>query len=228
MKIEQLWPTPVGRMDIFLPDEMRRQLVEVLIRKDAEREKIAEHSPDFHRFMMSKQFFTGTHYNLFAEADELPERDAVIAFEKIACEAFRRYLREAYDIGDADRVRLAGRCFGNVQLTGARTFPHYHQSCDGVLIHYLDVGDGRDPDANLSPRHGTHALLLLDPRGSPNYPWWEKVHSIAPHRGLTLIHPAYLWHETNVWRGAGTRVCIVVNFQVVRPGYLELHREMRF
>ena len=26
----------------------------------------------------------------------------------------------------------------------------------------------------------------------------------------------------------GSRVCIVVNFQVVSPGYLELHREMRF
>jgi len=96
-----------------------------------------------------------------------------------------------------------------------------------VLVHYLELGQSRDEEANLTPRHGTHALLLLDPRGTPNYPWWEKVESITPRQGLTVIHPAYLWHETNVWRGTTTRVCIVVNFQVIRPGYLSLHRPLR-
>lgn len=228
MNVEALWPTPVGRMDIVLPEDMRRQLIDVLIRKDAERETIADRSPEFHRFMMSKRFYAGTHYNLFTDADDLPERDAIIGFERIACKAYRDYLKVAYGLELADQVRLSGRCFGNVQQPGARTFPHYHQTCDGVLVHYLEVGDGNDPQAGLSPRHGTHALLLLDPRGAPNYPWWEKVHSISPHQGLTVIHPAYVWHETNVWRGATTRVCIVVNFQVVSPGYAELHREMRF
>ena len=227
MQIRQLWPTPVGQQMVFLPDDMRNQLIAVLLRKEAARERISETSPEFNRFMTSKRFYASTHYNLFAEAEEHPERDAIREFERLACGLFRDYLRRAYEIGDDQEVEFSGRCFGNVQSSGGRTFPHYHQSCDGVLVHYLDVGDGQDDQANITRRHGTHALLLLDPRGTPNYPWWEKVDSITPHRGLTVIHPAYVWHETNVWRGSGTRVCIVVNFQIVKPGYMELHRPLR-
>ena len=227
MQVRNLWPTPLACESIQLPEVMRAQLIDVLLRKDAERQAAIEADPDFHRFMTSKKFYASTHYNLFAEAEAHPEREAILAFEQFACVKFRQFLETAYGIDKDQGVELAGRCFGNVQLPGARTFPHYHQSCDGVLIHYLDLGEGRDPEANFTPRHGTHALLLLDPRGTPNYPWWEKVESITPTLGLTVIHPAYLWHETNVWRGTGIRVCIVVNFQVIRPGYLSLHQPLR-
>ena len=229
MELRNLWPTPVASEHIALPDAMREELIAVLIRKEAEVKSQAslEADPDFQRFMTSKKFYASTHYNLFAEAGEHPEQAAILAFEQLACVKVRQYLAAAYGIAHDQGVELAGRCFGNVQQPGARTFPHYHQSCDLVLVHYLDVGDGRDPDSTLSARHGTHALLLLDPRGTPNYPWWEKVDSITPRQGLTLIHPAYLWHETNVWRGTATRVCIVVNFQVVKPGYQSLHQPLR-
>ena len=227
MQVRHLWATPVAQDIVVLPDEIRRQLINVLQRKEAEREKISEASPEFHRFMTSKKFYASTHYNIFAEAAEHPERDAILAFESISIGLFRRYLADAYQIPEDDVVEVSGRCFGNVQTPGGRTFPHYHQSSDVVLVHYLDVGHGTDLQANLTPRHGTHALLLLDPRGSPNFPWWQKVESIIPKQGLTIIHPAYLWHETNVWRGAGTRVCIVVNFQIIKPGYLDLHRPLQ-
>lgn len=206
---------------------MRQALINVLLRKEEDRHKIAENSPEFHRFMMSKGFYATTHYNLFDEADQHPERDAIIEFERIACQAYREYLRDAYQIEEWDKVRLSGRAFGNVQVPGARTFPHYHQSVDGELIHYLEI-DENDPDRDLSPRHGSHALLLLDPRGTPNYPYWEKVHSIPPQVGMTVLHPAYVWHETNPYRGTGIRVAMVVNFQVVSHGYVELHKQMRF
>jgi hypothetical protein len=95
------------------------------------------------------------------------------------------------------------------------------------MIHYLDVGIGRDPEAGKTKRHGTHALLLLDPRGAPNFPWYEKIESIIPRQGLTVLHPGYLWHETNPWRETeGVRVAIVVNFQIAKPGYGSLHQKL--
>lgn len=228
MKITPHWATPVAEFDLALPQEMRQQLIAVLLRKEEDREKLAENSPEFFRFMQSKQFYASTHYNLFAEAFNHPEQEAILAFERLACNAYRHYLRQAFSIDQADELKIAGRCFGNVQTSGGRTFPHYHQSVDHVLIHYLDIPDHGDPEMGKSYRHGTHALLLQDPRGAVNYPYWEKVLSIPPYTGKTLIHPAYVWHETNPYRGQGTRVCLVVNFQIVSHSYIELHQEMRF
>jgi len=226
MEIRYLWPTPVAQKMVFLDEPVRRDLISVLLRKDVERHKIGITSPEFEAFMTSKRFYASSHYNLFAEADTHPEHAAIKTFERLAYDLFRDYLHRAFDIGNEQTVEVAGRCFGNVQASGDRTFPHYHQSCDAVLVHYLDVGDGEPEPPSTTARRGTHALLLLDPRGAPNFPWWEKVSSITPHRGLTIIHPAHVWHETNVWRGEGSRVCIVVNFQVLKPGYLDLHRRI--
>ncbi len=228
MKITNHWVTPIAEFDLALPQPMRQQLTAVLQRKEADRDKLSESSPDFFRFMQSKQFYASTHYNLFAEANQHPEKNAILSFEMLACNAYRQYLRQALNIEQADELKLVGRCFGNVQTTGGRTFPHYHQSVDHVLIHYLDIPDHNDPELGKSYRHGTHALLLQDPRGAVNYPYWEKVLSIAPYTGKTIIHPAYVWHESNPYRGQGTRICLVVNFQIASHSYIELHKEMRF
>ena len=77
-------------------------------------------------------------------------------------------------------------------------------------------------DFEKSPRHGSHQVIFQDPRPAISYPYWEKVHAVYPKIGLTIIHPNYLWHETNPWLGEGTRVCIVVNFRIVSHGYNEL------
>ena len=79
MQLRHLWPTPIAQDMLVLPEGMRRQLIAVLLRKEADREKIRDTSPDFHRFMTSKKFYASTHYNLFAEADNHPERDAILA-----------------------------------------------------------------------------------------------------------------------------------------------------
>ncbi len=228
MKITNHWVTPIAEFDLALPQPMRQQLMALLQRKEADRDKLSESYPDFFRFMQSKQFYASTHYNLFAEANQHPEKNAILSFELLACNAYRQYLRQALNIEQADELKLVGRCFGNVQTTGGRTFPHYHQSVDHVLIHYLDIPDHNDPELGKSYRHGTHALLLQDPRGAVNYPYWEKVLSIAPYTGKTIIHPAYVWHESNPYRGQGTRMCLVVNFQIASHSYIELHKEMRF
>lgn len=228
MEIKHLWSTPVMQEFTPLPERVRQDLISVLKRRETAREEVSEKSPGFHAFMKSKNAYAVTPYNLFAEADQHPdERDSIIEFERFACRMFRGFLKNAWNVEQADEVKLVGRCFGNIQHTGARTYPHYHQAMDGVLIHYLSL-DQDDPNLGDSARHGSHALLLLDPRGTPNYPYWEKVVPIDPYQGLTVIHPANVWHETNVYRGSSTRVAIVVNFQVASHCYVELQSPMRF
>jgi hypothetical protein len=225
MQIRYLWPTSVGLDTRALPEQVREDLIRVLVRKDQERPKVGLDQTNWEKFVQSKKLYSSTHYNLFAEADQHPEVNSIKAFESFSIACLKDYLAEAFGMGAEYEFQFSGRCFGNVQYPGGRTFPHYHQSTDIVLIHYLDVGNGIDPEAMKTQRHGSHALLLLDPRGSPNFPWFEKIESISPHQGMTVLHPGYLWHETNPWREAqGTRVCIVVNFQITSPGYGSLHQ----
>ena len=227
MQIRYLWPTAVGLETHDLPSVMRQDLINVLIRKDQEQPKTGRDQKSWDQFVQSKKLYSSTHYNLFAEAECHPEVDSIKTFERFSVQCLKGYLAEAFSMGNDYEFEFSGRCFGNVQYPGGRTFPHYHQSTDIVLIHYLDVGSGNDPEAMKTKRHGSHALLLLDPRGAPNFPWFEKLESISPHQGLTILHPGYLWHETNPWRETqGTRVCIVVNFQITSPGYGSLHKQI--
>jgi hypothetical protein len=228
MTLRHLWTTPILEEHTPLPEQMRNDLIKVLHARETARQNVSDTSPGFHEFMRSKEAYAVTPYNLFDDLDLFPqERESILGFERFACQMYRRYLKQAWEVDQADDIRLVGRCFGNIQKSGARTYPHYHQAMDGVLLHYLQI-DATDPQAGASARHGSHALLLLDPRGTPNYPYWEKVESIAPYEGLTVIHPANVWHETNVYRGEGDRVVIVVNFQAASHCYVELQSGMRF
>ncbi len=234
-KIEQKFATPFLEMDTQLPQKMREDLVKVLELKETAMSKIKESNPDFYGMATAKGFYATTHYNLFDNPNEYPfAEQSILDFEQIACQKIRYYIRKGWGVQQADKMELEGRCFGNVQETGARTYPHYHQDINGVLIHYLKIGDeDAIPAEQLqkgfekSPRHSTHQVIFQDPRPAISYPYWEKVHAITPRVGLTIIHPNYLWHETNPWLGKGIRVCIVVNFRIISHGYNELLKTFR-
>ena len=234
-KIEQRFATPFQESDTQLPEEMRNNLIKVLELKESAMTEVKEKNPDFYSIAESKGFYATTHYNLFDNPAEYPfAEQSILEFEQIACQNIRYYIRKGWGIRQADELKLEGRCFGNVQETGARTFPHYHQDVNGVLVHYLKMGDeDLDPkeqvlkDVEKSPRHPPHSVMFVDPRPAINYPYWEKLYTVSPRIGLTIIHPNYVWHETNPWLGKGTRVCIVVNFRIVSHGYNELSKPLR-
>ncbi len=242
VKIEQKWTTPFFEMDAVLPKKMRDDLCKVLAEKELDMKAIKEKEPDFYSIAEAKGFYATTHYNLFAEEDmeQFPEqRESILAYEKLAMEQIRYYIRKGWGVQQADDMILEGRCFGNVQKEGdmhggARTYPHYHQDINGVLVHYLQMGDEEIPleeqlkvGVEQSARHGSHQVLFQDPRPSISYPYWEKIYAVSPRVGLTVIHPNYVWHETNPWLGKGTRVVIVVNFRIISHGYNELSNPFR-
>jgi len=221
MRIDHLWPTPVAVTQSVLPPEVTETLIAHLLARDALKTKVSLGGLPFKRYVDSGDFYNEIHYNLFACPEDAPEYDAIRHFEKYACEAFRNYLRAGFGVENAETVELSARCFGHIHYPGIRTFPHYHQASDGVLVHYLKVEDtpnNRDP---LS-------LILLDPRGAPNYPWTGKMHTINPTQGTTVCHPSYVWHETNEWTGESFRALIAVNFKVIGHGHETQFKPTRF
>jgi len=235
--ITHRFTTPFMEMDSRLPEKMKKDLISVLVDKEEAMSELKEKNPDFYSIAESKGFYATTHYNLFSEKDmeDYPEqKDSILQFEQIACQQIRYYIRKGWGIQQADDLKLEGRCFGNVQEPGARTYPHYHQDVSGVLVNYLAMGDESIPyeeqiykDMDKSSRHGNHQILFQDPRPAIGYPYWEKIYAVTPRVGLSILHPNYVWHETNTWRGEGTRVSIVVNFRIISHGYNELHETFR-
>ena len=57
-------------------------------------------------------------------------------------------------------------------------------------------------------------MLLLDPRPAISYPYNRKARAIKPEVGLTVLHPGYLWHESNTFTGSGIRVAAIINFNL--------------
>tara|TARA_Y100000310_G_C20698895_1_gene827829 strand:+ start:5820 stop:6626 length:807 start_codon:yes stop_codon:yes gene_type:complete len=57
-------------------------------------------------------------------------------------------------------------------------------------------------------------LIICDPRPAISFPYNRKARHIKPEVGLTLLHPGYLWHESNTFTGAGIRVVSVINFNI--------------
>jgi len=234
-KVSQRFATPFVEMDTQLPEKMRNDLIKVLELKEMALSEVKKTNPDFYSIAEAKGFYATTHYNLFDNPAEYPfAEQSILNFEQIACQKIRFFIRRGWGVRQADEMKLEGRCFGNVQIPGARTYPHYHQDTNGVLVHYLKIGDGDTDykeqmmvDSEKSPRHPTHNVIFFDSRPAINYPYWEKLYTVNPRVGLTILHPNYVWHETNPWLGKGSRICIVVNFRIISHGYNELSKPFR-
>jgi hypothetical protein len=221
MQVNHLWATPVSESEHHLSPETTTALISLLERRDAFKSKIDLAASPFKEYVDSGDFYNEIHYNLFASPEHEPAKAALLEFERYACKTFREYLQQGFDAKDSDTVELSARCFGHIHRPGMRTFPHYHQASDGVLIHYLkadEQGEGGEP---LS-------LILQDPRGAPNYPWQGKMHTINPKTGTTVCHPSYLWHETNEWTGKDIRALIAVNFKVIGHGHENKFQPTKF
>lgn len=220
MDVQQLWSTPVATTQGGLSASTTQQLIDLLLMRDKERKTVPLGGQPFKDYVDVGDFYHNIHYNLFSTPDDAPEKAALLEFEKFACDTMRTYLRKAFYAKDADTVELSARAFGHIAYPDTKTYPHYHQQSDLVLIHYLKV----DQPLNKSPL----SLIMLDPRGAPNYPWEGKMHTINPVAGLTICHPSYLWHETNEWESDQYRALVAVNFKVIGHSHESHFQPTRF
>jgi hypothetical protein len=241
------WTTPIGRIELNLPEAMRIGLIEFIASKGYCT------TMGTHKRTMTTEF-EKNHYNMFDERDN---NIHIKQYEEIAGEIIRYYVANSFNIENADDLDIECRAFGNMQTNGRRTFPHYHHAFDGVLITYLTLGgeftltsdvDGDDDlqlvapgsticelpksqdtevkkgtvanyaDFDLKkedmPNETNGALLLLDPRPAINYPYNTKAKDYAPKIGTTILHPAYIWHESNTFVGQGIRAAVIINYRI--------------
>lgn len=69
-------------------------------------------------------------------------------------------------------------------------------------------------------------FYLLDPRPSIRMPYNQKSRQVKPEVGTTIIHPAYVWHETEPHTREGIRILMVVNFNIINKNYDELPTDL--
>ena len=218
MKIENLWPTPIGVFEEKLSEECTAYLIDLIRERENMKKRFKGEALSFKEQVDSGSFYNNSNYNLFDIAEDSVYYKSIKEFEEFSCRKIREYIREAFGADDWETVELSGRCFGHVAYSQHRTFPHYHQSSDLVLLHYLNIEETKTP---LS-------LILLEPRGAPNYPWWGKMHVINPVSGTNVCHQSFVWHETNHWSGTSTRELIGVNFKVLGHGNETLFKRTSF
>ena len=213
------WTTPIGSINIYLPDVVRTVLVGIMTK--------CQNVSTGDNYDGTGNEFDAKTYNLFDYSNKEWNENEIRClqeFEKIASKIIRTYIKKAWNMDE--NVNIQARCFGNIQRTHSmRTLPHYHHGWDGVLSHYLTVGDefkfptdaDNEPPPFDNPDSGT--LLLLDPRPSIKVPNNYKAKTIKPKIGTTILHPGYVWHETHGHTRAGVRSALVVNFNIENRNY---------
>jgi hypothetical protein len=208
MNYQQLWTTPIGTVDIDLSDDIRRALIQWVIMNYTQRIGIKEPIPSFVDLFDYTQYATNDRIHIFK---------AVYRFEIIVSKIIRSFIKQAW--GMDETVRVKSHCTSKVQLPfDKRIEPHRHNNVDATLIHYLTVGDEFYLD-NMKEypyinNEYSGELLLLDPRPSISYPYNNKAKTIIPKVGTTIIHPGYVWHETNQHTQPGLRICLIVNVEI--------------
>jgi hypothetical protein len=243
MNITPQWSTPVGEMELNLPEEMRIGLIKFI----ASRGYCT--TMGTHKKTQTPEF-EANHYNMFEFGEDEEVGQHIRGFEKIASEMIRYYIANSWGTKNVESMKLEARAFGNMQTNGRRTYPHYHHSFDGVMITYLTLGgefdikgeDTMNEELLIIPRNaeiepiknnkvadygsfelskddlpceGSGNILLQDPRPAVSYPYDNKAIAFEPKVGTTIFHPAYLWHESNTYVGTGIRAAVVVNYRVL-------------
>ncbi len=121
MKYSKNWSTPIGRLELCIPDDVRNKLIE----------SVHHHCNTYEP--RSKSLFDYNEQSI--NIDELKE------FEKISNELIRYYLTNAYNITETDKLSIEARAFTKYADEGKETVTDYYQGFDGVLVYYLDVKD---------------------------------------------------------------------------------------
>ncbi len=222
--IEYLWPTPVMReVAPFAEDEIQAL------------SKFAKHARDLFNAGASTCSLPVvdmrlTHqYNLLMEPYlELAPQPVFDRLRNYIDEVYRRYLREALGVRNAQEIEFVVRILPVVYLErGRRTLPHYHHTCDHVLCVYLETGENRRPFADRDRTGGDGELILCDPRPMASFPFWEKTRFIDPFPGLAILHPAPIWHETNTFTSEGSRTLLAATLRVTSHNYTDLYRPLK-
>jgi len=222
--IEYLWPTPVLREVAPFADDEIQALSEF-----AKRARTLFHEGGSTCSLPDVNMALSHQFNLLMEPYRaLAPQPAFDRLQDYIDEIYRRYLREALGVRNAQEIEFVARILPVVHLErGRRTLPHYHHTCDHVLCVYLETGSNRKPFSERERSVGDGELILCDPRPMASFPFWEKTRFIDPFPGLAILHPAPIWHETNAFTSEGSRTLLAITLRVTSHNYTDLYRPLK-
>lgn len=195
--IEQLWPTNVLIEHVEINDETHNALHGAV-------------KPYIDQFNGTPEIFDSSIRipNIFA--DETP-----------VIQGFKEFFRDrlnsllvAENFIKPEELEVEAVCFARRFYTGDRARPHTHRSIDYVGVYYLDL-DVVDSGEDTSD-HDDGRFIMIDPiaqrsRGLNH----SMCHQLTPVPKLLVIHPAYLFHESEQYKGAKDRDLLVINARVL-------------
>lgn len=220
--IEYWWPTPVfvGQMP-FDPSALNTLRSHVLRRYDAFKAAPPAYPLPEVDCAMRPQF------NLFSSAEQADAPPVWFAFRRWVDAVYRAYLAETTGMRNAQDLTIVARAIpGHYSRQQKRTPPHYHHTCDHVLVAYLDCGQNRQEYRERDWTIGDGELILQDPRPMAGFPFWDKVKYLDTNPGLAVLHPSRIWHETNGFHAEGERVFIAVTLRVESHNYVDLYEKL--
>lgn len=193
--IYQAWATNLLIEEDFLSDDENSKLIKSVL-------------PHVDKYNGIPEIFNKdiTIPNLLTEADNAIQHFRVKLkdkiYEMLVAEGFLR----------PDELELDVNIFPRTFYKGDRARPHTHRNVDYVGVYYLDLDVEEHQDVC---DHDNGKLVLIDPIAQRSRGLNHKmVQLVTPVPRMLLIHPAYLFHETEVYKGNKPRFLLVINIKV--------------
>lgn len=201
MKIESLWPT-----NILIDQFPNQYYIDELIAIGKEYE--AQHPEAHVPYAMRKN--KETSYNILKDL-------------RISCQFFKEYLKEnlqklivAEGYNEPENIQFEA-------VTNLRTFgpmeyakPHNHRSVDYVSVLYLQVGINGLEEIDVHQKMVGNRLHLIDPMPMRHrFMNHQMLHPITPIAGKFIIHPASLFHITELNLCEIDLMALVTNIKIV-------------
>ncbi len=194
--LHQLWPTNIWTEHNFLPKELLESFHAAIL-------------PHIDRYNGVPEVFDQsiTIPNLFLETD-----DSIQYFRQLVKQRLYQFL-EVEGFIKPDELEIEINVFPRRFVYGDRARPHTHRGIDYVGVFYVDL-DVVDSNDNTCDRDDGR-LLMIDPiaqrsRGLNH----NMLFQLQPVPNLFVIHPAYMFHESEMYKGDKDRILVVLNARV--------------
>ena len=194
--LHRLWPTNIWAEHNFLTDDILKQFHRAIL-------------PHIDKYNGVPEIFNQeiTIPNLFLE-----QGDSIQYFRQLVKSRLYSFL-EVEGFINPQELEIEINVFPRRFVYGDRARPHTHRGIDYVGVFYVDL-DVVDSNEDTCDRDDGR-LLLIDPiaqrsRGLNH----NMLFQLQPVPNLFIIHPAYMFHESEMYKGTKDRILVVMTARI--------------
>lgn len=197
--IQRHWPVNILMESVDISDEDNQELIKLGI----EHSKEFKHVPDIMDPNRKGYNMLNVDHPVIRRFEELIKSRMLMMMQ---AEGFIN--PEKYDI----EVVMAAR----QQEHGERSKIHNHRGCDYVGVYYADLDVVNDGEDNFKKPKGR--LLMTDPITQRSRALNHSQNlDIIPYPKFMIIHPAYLYHQSEPYLGQKTRYFFTFVVRIAEP-----------